>query len=193
MISGLFGGTFDPIHYGHLITVEWVRSELALDRIILVPAGLPPHKDSTDISGAAHRLSMTRAAISSYVRYHCSDIEIRAEAVSYTELMVRHFLTQTDGTHSFRLIIGADSLREMHTWRNPGRILEAIQVIVMRRPGYPLDGVDPELLRRVSVVETPLISLSSSLIRSRVKAGKSITYMVPPAVEAYIEAAGLYR
>lgn len=194
MISGLFGGTFDPIHYGHLITVEWVRSALALDRIILIPAGSPPHKDCGAISSGAHRLAMTEAAIASYSRISCSDLEINMNDISYTERMVERFLaTANDAGDSFRLIIGADSLQEMHTWRNPDRILALVPVVVMRRPGYSLDGIDPAIMRRVTVVETPLISLSSSLIRQRVRENKSITFLVPSNVERYIKDKRLYR
>lgn len=194
MRTGLFGGTFDPVHAAHLIAAERVRDEMDLDRIVLIPAGMPPHKSPEKISSGQDRLAMTRLAISGNPHFVCSDFEIRKQGISYTQQMIEWFRTNPPWERdTLFLIIGADSLLDIHTWHHPEAILEAVDILVMNRPGFDPAEVESTILERVSLVETPLIGLSSSEIRSRVRDGRSITYMVPEKVENYIIERKLYR
>ena len=193
MRTGLFGGTFDPVHAAHLIAAERVRDQMDLDRIVFIPAGIPPHKSPRQISSGQDRLAMTRLAIFGNPRFFCSDFEIRKQGFSYTRQMIEWFRTDPSwNKDTLFLIIGADSLLDLHTWHDPEFILDAVEILVMNRPGYDWTRVDSTVLERVSLVETPLVDLSSSEIRSRVRDGRSIRYMVPEKVEEYIFQRKLY-
>ncbi|HJX70294.1 MAG: nicotinate (nicotinamide) nucleotide adenylyltransferase [Bacteroidetes bacterium RBG_13_42_15] len=193
MRTGLFGGTFDPIHMGHLVIAETVLSEYPLDRVCFLPAFQPPHKNSGLISAPELRLEMARLAIRNNVRFSVIDYEIRKGGVSYTIDTVLHLKKNEMKNNELFLLIGSDSLLDIHTWKNPEYLVDEIKILVFDRPGFNINTVSRTLWDKVTRVNTPLISISSTEIRNRVHQGKSITYWVPEKVESYINKHGLYR
>ncbi|MDZ7372538.1 MAG: nicotinate-nucleotide adenylyltransferase [candidate division KSB1 bacterium] len=194
MKLGLYGGTFDPIHLGHLITAEFAREALGLQKVLFVVAAQPPHKQSTVATPAHHRLEMVRRALSSNPHFEASDLEIRRGGISYTvetlEFVRRRWNLQRD---ELFFLMGQDSLADLRNWREPERILSLATVVVFRRSHTPLHDVPPSYLAAVRILETPLIEISATDIRNRVRQGRSIRYLVPDAVAEYIERHGLYR
>lgn len=193
---GLLGGTFDPIHAGHLILASHAVESLGLDQVLFIPAQVPPHKLGETISPAADRASMVQAAIAEDSRFAFSDLDLRSDEPSFTaELVTRISTEMPDYQHYF--IIGSDSLRDFPTWHNPQEILEHVYLAVAERPGVHvtsdmLDSV-PTLRRRVRLFNSPLIDISSTDIRRRVRAGRCIRYLVPEAVHEMIRERNLYR
>ncbi len=193
MRTGLFGGTFDPIHTGHLIVAETVRSDFKLDRILFIPAEKPPHKRDSYLSPSTVRLKMVELAISRHPNFEISDVEIQRGGTSYTVDTVRWFLESKEWRKDvLYLIVGSDSLLEMETWRDSTIILEKIQTLVVERPGFDWEKGDKRFLKKVTLVQIPLVDISSTEIRRRVREGKSIRYWVPEKVENYIQRKGLY-
>jgi len=193
---GLLGGTFDPIHLGHLIIAEHAVEELALDRVLFVPAQTPPHKLGRAILPARHRVAMVKLAIEGNDRFAFSDLDLRSEMPSYTSELVSRLHEARPGTEIL-FIAGADSLRDFPTWHEPETILAHASLAIARRPGVTIEPsmlmALPGMRSRVRVFESPLIEISSSAIRERVHQGKSARYLVPDSVEAYIRNHGLYR
>jgi nicotinate-nucleotide adenylyltransferase len=197
---GVFGGTFDPIHLAHLIVAEHAREQLQLDRVLFVPAAEPPHKGSTEITAPRHRLEMVRLAIAGNRNFFECELELRRAGPSYTVDTLSELHRQFPDAELF-LLLGADSLMDLGSWREPQRILQLAQIAVAARPDcwpIPWEKLDcwlPEDRRaaiRRSVIEIPLLGISSSEIRQRRRLGQSIRYLVPAAVEAYIDAHKLY-
>ena len=194
---GVFGGTFDPVHLGHLIVATELRHALALDRILFVPAGRPPHKPDLEISDDAHRLAMLRLALDGDPAFAISTVDVDRGGLSYTsELLaiLRRELNPVD----LVFLMGEDSLRDLPTWHEPGRIAALAELGVALRPGVAVDleavlRAVPEARGRVHLVPTPLIDIASRDLRRRVATGAPIRYQVPAAVEAYIREHGLYR
>jgi nicotinate-nucleotide adenylyltransferase len=187
---GIFGGTFDPPHVAHLVLAEWAREQLRLDRVIFVPAAIPPHKQRRRISSAAHRVGMTRAATRGNPGFAVSTVEVRRRGPSYTVDTLRAIR----GMHpeaSLHLIIGEDSLVDFHTWHQPEEILSLARLAVATRPGTRGTGASARG-GRVAWLRAPALDVSSSVIRARVRAGRSIRYMVPDAVARYVAAHRLY-
>lgn len=189
---GLFGGTFDPPHLGHLIVAAHVCDELALDQILFMPAMTPPHKQDRDVSPGAVRLAMVERAIEGDGRFRMSDLEVRRGGVSYTIDTVRSLLADAPAM-ALTVLIGMDNLEDFGSWRDPSGILDLARVAVMTRPGYVPGGAGAAYLQRMTLCEVPHIGIAARGIRERVAAGKSIRYLVPPAVESYIHDQGLYR
>ena len=195
---GIMGGTFDPIHMGHLITAEMVRSAADLDEVLFIPAAHPPHKDGTQAASAQDRLVMTEYAVRENPKFSVSDIELRREGPSYTVDTIAELRAQFDGAELF-FITGADAMNDLYRWHEPTRLLRSCQFIVATRQGVPLDEVliaekfTAEERSHIQVMLTPHLEISSTVIRSRVREGLSIRYLVPRAVEEYIEKRGLYR
>jgi nicotinate-nucleotide adenylyltransferase len=190
---GFFGGTFDPPHVGHLALAEWARERLRLDRVLFVPAGSPPHKRGARLSSAASRLAMTRLAVRGHPAFEVSTIELERSGRSYTVETLRKLRAGRPGQRWF-LVIGADSLAEFHTWRDAEEILELATLAVAARPSaLASEPPPPPSGRRVVRLDNPVFAVSSSLVRSRVRAGRSIRYLVPDAVGAYIARHRLYR
>ena len=189
---GLFGGTFDPIHIGHLIAAEEARERAGLDRVIFVPCGIPPHKRSERVSAGSVRLEMTRLATQSNPGFEVSEFEVSREGASFTIETVRHFSRQLGSGAELFLIVGADSLLEMYAWKDPAELLAEARPIVVSRPGFDLDRVEPRLRERVLVVDGVSVGVSSTDIRARVASGRSIRYLVPPSVLSYIVDNRLY-
>ena len=194
MRIGIYGGTFDPIHVGHLITAEYARELLALDQLHFVVAAVPPHKTGLPITPAEDRFEMVRRAVASNPHFLPSDVEIRRGGRSFTVDTLRE-LRQSLGVTREELVflMGQDSLADFATWRQPERILELATVVAFRRPNVPLDGVPEVFLQRIRLLETPLIEISATEIRRRVREGRSIRYLVPDEVAEYIRQRGLYR
>jgi nicotinate-nucleotide adenylyltransferase len=187
---GLFGGTFDPIHWGHLLLAEITRQVLSLQRIFFIPARIPPHKGQVRAS-SEQRYRMAQLACGGNPYFEVSDVEIRREGPSYTVDTLRDFRSNAPNAEIY-LIMGADSARDLGSWKDHETILEHSNVVVLGRPGAEGDQVPPRIGPRITVLPTPLIELSSSDIRRQARSGGSIRYMVPEEVERYIRAENLY-
>jgi nicotinate-nucleotide adenylyltransferase len=192
---GVMGGTFDPIHLGHLAVAEEAREVLDLERILFVPAGLPPHKPAGEVTSIEHRLAMVELAIADNRAFELSRIEVDRPGPSYT---VDTLETLAAGGDRVTVILSAETFAELPTWHEPWRLFEAARVAVAPRWGYP--APDPDWLAatfpgredRVSYLEGPRLGVSSTALRARVAAGRSIRYLVPQPVAAYIAANNLY-
>ena len=194
---GVFGGTFDPVHLGHLIAATEVRHVLGLDRVLFVPARRPPHKPEQEVGDDRHRLAMLRLAVADNPAFEISSIELDRAGPSYTSDTLAILAAERDPA-SLVFVMGEDSLRDLPTWHDPGRIASLAALGVATRPGVALD-LDavlrsvPEARGRVHLVPIPLIGISSRDLRRRVAAGEPIRYQVPAPVAAYIARHGLYR
>jgi nicotinate-nucleotide adenylyltransferase len=192
MKIGIFGGTFNPPHMGHLIVAESVRSQLGLQRVVFVPSFISPHKQDRAAVTGNDRLAMLRLALGGDTRYAVSDRELQRGGVSYTVDTLAAMKKDSPGDDLF-LLIGMDNLLDFHTWKDPLGIAQLATVVVMTRPGFslperlPVEGIE---LRHCVV---PAIAISSSVIRENVRTAKSIRYLVPEPVESYILSRGLYH
>lgn len=196
---GIMGGTFDPIHYGHLVTAEAARCQFALDAVIFVPSGRPPHKKNYPVTPGEHRYLMTVVAVVTNAFFDVSRIEIDREGYSYTYETIKEFRRQLPDTDLF-FITGADAILEILTWKNMNGILEECRLIAATRPGYELaslhdtlKGTESRLRDRIHPMEVPALAISSTDIRRRVARGESIKYLLPEAVEQYILKNNLYK
>ena len=194
--SLLFGGTFDPPHHGHLIVARSAAEAVGADRVILMPAAQSPHKQGLTVatSPASDRLAMCRAAVAGDPQFEVSTLELDRPAPSYTYDTATELFQQ--GFSCVRWLIGADQLLTLPRWHRAAELVQQIDFVIAARPGSELDFDKlPEPFRRLksSVVTIPRLEISSTDIRQRVAGGKSIRYLVPPAVEQFIIARGLYR
>jgi len=187
---GLFGGTFDPIHYGHLIAAEQARDQMKLDEVWLMPAKIPPHKTRTDIASEQHRLRMVELAVADHPTFRVSDIELQREGPSYTVDTMRA-IRQKFPHDDFWFIIGGDMVEMLPKWYRFEELRTMVHFIGLSRSGaqYNQDAVSSY----VTFVEMPTINISSTMIRQRVQEGISIRYLVPDAVERYIKEQRLYE
>ena len=199
MRVGLLGGTFDPIHLGHLVIAEEARLRLGLDLVLFIPAGQPPHKREEGVSPAADRLEMVRAAIGDHPGFSCSEVELLRPGASYTVDTLAALQAQYPQASLFWLL-GTDSVTELHTWHDPERLYRLATFVGLARPGWSRREVDrwladqpPDLRPRLEFVEIPLLDISSSALRAALAAGGSVRYLAPDAVLAYAHAHGLYR
>lgn len=198
----LFGGSFDPIHHGHLVISRFVAEHLAAQRVLLVPAARPPHKPDRDLTPGEHRLAMCRLAVDGEKLFEVSDWELRQSGPNYTLNTVRHFgETLPAGTELFWLV-GMDSLGELASWYRVSELVDACTIVTAARPGFEarnLPGLSSVLTNtqierlRQHVIASPRIEISATEIRARARAGQSIRYLVPEAVAGYIARRGLYR
>jgi nicotinate-nucleotide adenylyltransferase len=196
---GIMGGTFDPVHYGHLVAAEGARYQFQLEKIIFVPTGWPPHKAPEEVSEPRHRLALTRLAINSNPFFAVSAMEIERNGLSYTIDTVRETSNLFPGAQIF-FITGADAVLEILNWKNVAELLSICLFIAATRPGYRLGslkarlhGFSPSQLERIIVMEVPALAISSTDIRQRIKKGRPIKYLLPEAVENYILEHGLYQ
>ncbi|MBQ5759126.1 MAG: nicotinate-nucleotide adenylyltransferase [Schwartzia sp.] len=196
---GIMGGTFDPIHVGHLMTAEAVRDEFGLDKVLFIPAAVPPHKLDQQVTDARHRYLMTVLATTSNPHFDVSSIEMDRPGPSYTIDTIYELRRQYGENTDLFFITGADAIAEIPTWDRIEELLGLCQFIAATRPGF-LPNVDNikeyfgELgSARIHRLETPELEISSTNIRDRLKRGFSIKYIVPPAVEDYIYKEGLYK
>jgi nicotinate-nucleotide adenylyltransferase len=201
MRLGIFGGSFNPVHYGHLLLAECCREACRLDEVWLVPAAVPPHKQDREISPARQRIDMLELALAGNDHLRVATLEIDRGGVSYTVDTLRAIEAERPGVELF-LLMGADSLRDLATWREPAEICRLAYPIVVRRSGAPepdlqclRDFVSPPRLEQIRglQVQMPIIELSASDLRARAASGRSLRYRTPRAVEKYIETHGLYR
>ncbi len=198
MRIGVFGGSFDPVHYGHLVLAEQCREQVSLDRVLFVPAGMPPHKAGMRLSEPKHRTEMLRLAIAGYPEFEVSTIELERPGPSYTVDTLERLVGDNPGDEFF-LLMGPDMFLDFPTWRAPRRILELACLVVAYYPEAPVQvpdvGLDftTKLKERVLEVRMPTVALRATDIRARVRTGRSIRFLVPAAVECYIHEQGLYR
>jgi nicotinate-nucleotide adenylyltransferase len=190
---GLYGGTFDPIHLGHLRAAENAREALALDLVAFVPAAVPPHREAP-LSAAADRLTMVRLATAAYPAFEAWDIELAREGPSYTVETV-DALVAARASDWFVLVVGADTWPEIPSWREPQRLLALVEVAVVDRPGFPCAEPTPPFpgARRARRVAGPGLPLSASAIREHARLGRSVRFLVPDPVADYIGERRLYR
>ncbi len=201
MRIGIFGGSFDPVHFAHLLLAEMCRDQCGLDQVWFVPAAAPPHKPAGRLSVAEHRIAMLELATAGAQTFYVSPLEIERGGVSYTVDTLEQIQQQQPGSELF-FLMGGDSLRDFPTWRAPERMCELAIPLVVHRLGAPepdlsvlARAVTPARLALIqqSQVQMPVMDLSSTAIRQAVGAGRSIRYQTPRAVEKYIETHGLYR
>jgi len=198
---GIFGGSFDPVHNGHLLLAECCREQCRLDEVWFLPAAAPPHKLGHTLAPAKARIEMLELATSGHEAFRVSSLEIDRGGVSYTVETLRAISTQKPQAELF-LLMGADSLRDLPTWREPAEILTLALPVVVRRGGSaepdfaPLTNLVPAARLegiKACQVEMPLMELSSTDLRQRASEGRSLRYRTPRAVEKYIETQELYR
>ncbi|MCL6634489.1 MAG: nicotinate-nucleotide adenylyltransferase [Peptococcaceae bacterium] len=196
---GVMGGTFDPVHYGHLVTAEGARYEFGLEKVIFVPAGQPPHKPGRVITGPGHRFAMTRLAVQSNPFFEASSLEVERPGPSYTIDTIVNIARLHPGREIF-FITGADAVLEILTWKNVVELLLRCRFISATRPGYRLDGLwerldglPDECKKSINFMEVPALAISSTDIRMRVRDGRPIKYLLPEPVEEYIFQNGLYK
>ncbi len=197
--TGLMGGTFNPIHYGHLLIAENACEQFGLDRIIFMPTGHSPHKDERQILDAGRRCEMVRLAIADNPRFSCSDYEITKSGVSYTYLTLRAFQDRF-ADHSLYFIMGADSLADFDSWRHPEEISRLCTILAAVRDELNMEHLLPvreqleqKYATHIEFINTPGFSVSSRLIRQRVADSRSVRYLVPEVVRQYISRHQIYR
>jgi len=193
MKIGVLGGTFDPIHYAHLIIAEFVRQELYLEKILFLPAPIPPHKLMRELTPPSYRLAMTHLAIADNQYFEACDLEIKKNKISYsvdTVIDVRNSYNLR--ANDLYFIIGSDSLSQLHTWRNPELLLEECTVVVVGRPGFSIEQCNEKFVKKITLINMPLLDISASAIRNRVREGKSIRYLTPQSVIQFITDQKLY-
>lgn len=198
---GVFGGTFDPIHFAHLAVAQEAAETLGLDRVLFVPVGQPPHKPDRVITSGADRLAMVELAIAGNPRFAVDRLEVDRAGPSYTVDTLEALAARSGAGDlpSLTLILSSEAFKELPTWRDPRRILELACLAVAPREGYPpvstsfMDEAFPEFRDRVTYLDGPRMRLSASELRMRAAAGRTLRYLVPDAVAAYIDDHGLYR
>lgn len=199
MRIGIFGGSFDPVHTGHLMIAEQCREQARLDEVWFVPSAVAPHKQGGPVASDRQRREMLEFALAGHDHFRCHDIELKRGGTSYT-VETLQTLRACQPADEWFLIIGSDSLRGFSSWREPALICQLALPLVYQRPGQtaPLElfepFVDRERLEQIRAhrIEAVSVEISSTLIRERIAAGKSIRFLVPRAVGKYIEASGLY-
>lgn len=187
---GVLGGTFDPIHTGHVLLAQFAAERLGLDRVLFIPAADPPHKGRCAAS-AEDRWAMVELAIEGFPGFSTSRLELERPGKSYTIDTLRHLHQQHPEVQLY-LIIGADNVAPFSTWHNPRGILELCTVVAGTRLS-PREEADPDLERRLVHIDTPAVQFSSTQIRQRLSQGLPVRYLVPEKVEAYIRQRGLYQ
>jgi len=218
---GLLGGTFNPVHLGHLRSAVEVQRRFALDSVCFIPSAIPPHKDSSSVADAMDRLEMIRMAISDYSALTVSDVELKRSGPSYTIDTVKHFKTFQNAQTDFYLIVGLDAFLEIDTWKSFRELFDLIPFIVMPRPGS--DNMDStaglknlgnfldakiakgyyfskqdscyihEICKPVYICRVSQMDISSTTIRSMAQRGEPICFLVPSKVELFIKSKGLYK
>lgn len=197
---GIMGGTFDPIHYGHLVTAEEARHDFQLDQVLFVPSGQPPHKTDRSITLSKHRYLMTVLATLTNPHFAVSRVDIDRPGPSYTIDTIELVRQQYGPDEEYFFISGADAILELLTWKEPERLLGLCEFIAATRPGFPLTELaetvgelGEQYGARVHVLTVPALAISSTDVRQRVASGRPIRYLVPETVLYYIEKNRLYR
>ena len=197
----LYGGTFNPIHHGHLIVARAVLEHFGLNRVVFLPSATPPHKHAEDLCDAVHRESMVKLGIEGEPGFEFSDFDLRRDGPSYTIETINHFRRELGPETELFWVIGADSLSELSAWMRIQDLVEACHVVTAVRPGWrepPWDDLRHALTEdhikalQGGILHTPLIGISATDIRERVGAGKSVRFLIPENVRAHIERHQLY-
>jgi len=188
MRIGILGGTFNPIHIGHLILAEEALRILKLDKVIFVPCYLPPHKSSKGVISVCHRLQMVRLAVKVNSRFAVSDIETKVKGKSYTVDTLEKFRNKFSSATELFLVVGSDAREELPRWKKFGRILELARVVIAARPDYPIGATS----FKSRIMRIPQIDVSSSEVRNRIKKKVPVRYLVPEPVRQYILEHKLY-
>jgi len=196
---GISGGTFDPIHYGHLVIAEEIRETMGLEKVIFIPSGNPPHKKNIKVTQAIHRYNMVKLAIDSNPYFEVSTIEIEREGYSYTIDTLKQLKQIYGQDTTLFFMTGADVIPELVTWRSFENLFTLCEFVAVLRPGFERESLLEKIeyyknnyKAIIHIVDAPLIGISSTIIRERVKKGKTIKYLVPESVEKYIKENGLY-
>ena len=199
MDIGVLGGTFDPVHNGHLAIAEEAAGKLGLERVLFVAAGDPWLKEGADVTAAAHRIEMLKVALEGKPYFEVSTVDVERPGPSYTEDTLADLTRQLGQDARLYFILGIDTLSEFHRWRHPQRILDMCTLVAVRRPGAltvdisSLEQRLPGISKRLVLLDNEVIDISSTDIRRRVATGLTITCLVPRAVEQYIRAQRLYE
>ncbi len=198
----LFGGSFDPIHHGHLIVARHAAEQLDVERVILIPSAVPPHKQDRSLAPAKDRLEMCRRAVQDDPQFVVSEWELGQAGPNYTLRTIEHFRTELGTGPELCWLIGADSLVELHTWYNAPTLVDACRIVTVARPGFTpppatelVQWFEMKQVERLlaDVIIGPHIDIASTDVRTRVRSGLSVRYLIPDAVDAYIAAQQLYR
>ncbi len=192
MNVGLFGGSFNPPHVAHLVVAEVVRDQFGLDEVWWIPNSTPPHKPNDELAAVQHRLAMTKRTVEGNPAFRVCGVEVERDGVSYTVETLRVLQDQHPDT-DFALILGSDSLDHFANWHRPDEIAERVPFIVYKRPGAIESVADPRFVNDVRYAAAPVMEISGTEVRARRRAGRSIRYLVPEAVRAYIDTHDLYR
>lgn len=199
MRIGIFGGTFDPVHYGHLLLAETCREQLKLDEVRFVPAATPPHKLHHEVSDGNVRADMLGLAVAGYREFVVDRRELKRKGPSYTVDTLQEFVVEFPGAELY-FLTGADSLRDFLSWREPERIIRLATLVACNRPGLPklldeqvVQWVGPEIADHVQTLQMPGTDISGSEMRDRVRDGRSLRFLTPRAVEVFVIEHGLYR
>ena len=199
----LFGGTFDPIHNGHLIIARSAAEKLRVERVVLVPSANPPHKNHSSLTPARHRLAMTRLAVAGNELFEVSDCELKRAGPSFTFDTVRHFREQNGPNVSLYWLIGGDTIKELACWYKVEQLVDECTIVTAGRPNCDMEtgfGVfrgklsDEQIARlKQFILETPLVDISATNIRHRIRRGLTISDLTPPTVQDYIIENKLYK
>jgi nicotinate-nucleotide adenylyltransferase len=195
---GVIGGTFDPIHYGHLAAAEEARVKVELEKVIFVVAGLPPHKMDEEVTPVEHRLAMVELGIASNPYFEISRVDVDRPGPSYTVDTISILREQSGGEAEFFFVMGLDSLVELPSWHEPHRLIQLCRLIAVKRPGFQVDlarleASVPGISARLEIIDMPEVDISSTDLQRRVREGLPIKYQVPDKVEKYIEEHRVYR
>lgn len=198
MKIGIFGGTFDPIHNGHISLAETARKTLELDEIMLIPAGLPWLKSGQNVTEACHRIAMVKLAVNNRPYFSISDIEVKREGPSYMADTLLEIHGATESEAKLYLITGMDAIMDLRRWYRPKRVLNLSTLVTVIRPGFPefsakvLEQIQKGASKTIIQMDAPLIDISGTEIRTRLSQGMSISALVPKSVENYIYSEKLY-
>lgn len=191
MKIGILGGSFDPIHRGHLALARESEKQFQLDKILFIPAGRPPHKKETpSLAPASHRAEMVRLALQGVKQWELSEIELKRPGISYTVDTLRTLKETYPDPDRLFFLIGADSFRDFGQWKDPDEILKLAELVVAPRPGYPLPGAPP---RRMHWLRMPPVEISASALRQKLEQGGKVSEWVPERVANYLRTLKLYR
>lgn len=193
---GIMGGTFDPVHYGHLLAAEWAREEFRLREVIFVPCGAPPHRPLESVSPAEDRYQMVLLATQTNANFSVSRRELEREGPSYSVETVLELKERRGDEWEMFFITGVDAVKELLTWKEPDRLLGLCEFIAVTRPGFPPQELEERLgrerMERVHLLPVPGVMVSSTEVRERVRRGLSLRYLTPEPVRGYILGHGLY-
>lgn len=197
--KGIFGGTFDPIHNGHLHVAYEALYNLGLDEIIFIPSGNPPHKTNKEITDGKIRYDLVKKVIKNEKRFKVSDYEINKKGLSYTYETLEFFKEQEPDTQWY-FITGADCLMDIYAWKNIDRIFNSCKFVVFNRSGYIKEAilkqkklVETKLNKEILLLDIPILEISSTTIRSKLREGKSISYLVPESLSKILEEMNIYK